>query len=371
MMNDFEGSDEGEDDLRSSIYQSTLSKTSPMGVVWESNKSSSTCGVCSKPFGRFKMRSRYHHCRYCGRLVCATCSSKRVSLPNLVSEQAQISNTNTHDPNTSLEKSQPVRVCDPCYRVITAKEEKIIQRKLIQEKKSELRTSTSLLNNSLLDIYFLDGSHRTLCYDESSLASDLMHQLHPTISISLFEVEEDLYDPKQYTLILADQPIVDVIYNWKKHNLQHVKIVCPIADQNCLKNPFFNQSVTNRKDSSNIDKKEENLSKSFEPSVKEYSNILSKLTSASGGSHNLSYSNEDSAQEAEIIYLQVCFSCESPYLEVANTLLFSLSERSGSIAIRIRQIQSSYRGLEVSLRSAFKIIFINVTIFQGSYGAKW
>ena len=60
--------------------------------VWQPDKSAKQCTICGTDFTAF---TRRHHCRSCGRLVCANCSTHRLILPN-------------------IDKSQQ-RVCDKCY----------------------------------------------------------------------------------------------------------------------------------------------------------------------------------------------------------------------------------------------------------------
>uniref|UniRef100_A0A131YTG5 Rho/rac guanine nucleotide exchange factor/faciogenital dysplasia protein 3 n=1 Tax=Rhipicephalus appendiculatus TaxID=34631 RepID=A0A131YTG5_RHIAP len=52
------------------------------------------CQLCTSGF---TFTHRRHHCRACGKVVCATCSSHRLPLPYLGSEK-------------------PVRICDDCFR---------------------------------------------------------------------------------------------------------------------------------------------------------------------------------------------------------------------------------------------------------------
>lgn len=47
-------------------------------IEWDPDHASSACVLCSKSWGTF--RNRRHHCRHCGRLVCESCSSKKLIL---------------------------------------------------------------------------------------------------------------------------------------------------------------------------------------------------------------------------------------------------------------------------------------------------
>lgn len=226
---------------------------SPLGVSWESNKSSTSCSICSKPFGR--LTQRRHHCRYCGRLVCGTCSAHKVHLSNPKPE------FDIKDGDESKDGAQAVRVCDPCFRILTAKEKKIIQKRQQKEKKVELLTSTSYVSNCLVEIYFLDGSHQTVSFDDGTTVADISNQLYPHLSIALFEVIEDIFDTKQYILLLSTQTIIDIVAHWKNTGQKFAKLVLPVSDSTIIKNPLISTSKGfTVADSSNIRK--ENKAKS-------------------------------------------------------------------------------------------------------------
>jgi len=50
-------------------------------------------------FGCPIMKQQLHHCRKCGAVICANCSSKKFLLPS--------------------QSSKPLRVCDGCYAILT------------------------------------------------------------------------------------------------------------------------------------------------------------------------------------------------------------------------------------------------------------
>jgi hypothetical protein len=68
--------------------------TNQLAPIWLHDNMSTSCMMCRKTFTVVKRR---HHCRKCGRLVCATCSSKKVMLSNL---------------------GKAKRVCDECYKAL-------------------------------------------------------------------------------------------------------------------------------------------------------------------------------------------------------------------------------------------------------------
>ncbi|KAG5466478.1 hypothetical protein LSCM4_01629 [Leishmania orientalis] len=61
--------------------------------VWQPDDDTNNCMMCKEPIGRWSR----HHCRNCGRLVCANCSEKRAIIEDLGYDT-------------------PVRVCYDCFR---------------------------------------------------------------------------------------------------------------------------------------------------------------------------------------------------------------------------------------------------------------
>ena len=64
---------------------------------WESDSSSPSCPLCCT---KFTVSTRRHHCRSCGKLACAVCSTKKLYLAD--------SSVKSSGPNGE-------RVCDPCF----------------------------------------------------------------------------------------------------------------------------------------------------------------------------------------------------------------------------------------------------------------
>nr|XP_036858515.1 zinc finger FYVE domain-containing protein 26 isoform X2 [Manis javanica] len=67
--------------------------TPPARPQWVPDDSESICMVCCRE--RFTMFNRRHHCRRCGRLVCSSCSAKKMVVEGC--------------------RENPARVCDQCY----------------------------------------------------------------------------------------------------------------------------------------------------------------------------------------------------------------------------------------------------------------
>lgn len=67
--------------------------TPPARHQWVPDETESLCMVCCRE--RFTMFNRRHHCRRCGRLVCSSCSTKKMVVEGC--------------------RENPTRVCDQCY----------------------------------------------------------------------------------------------------------------------------------------------------------------------------------------------------------------------------------------------------------------
>ncbi|KAF2434822.1 FYVE-domain-containing protein [Tothia fuscella] len=91
---------------------------------WQPDSEVSACPVCKKPFTFF---NRKHHCRKCGRVVCASCSPHRITIPRQFIVHPPALPTAiidlTGDPEEESEEASPprqvwggeeVRVCNPC-----------------------------------------------------------------------------------------------------------------------------------------------------------------------------------------------------------------------------------------------------------------
>ncbi|KAI9145989.1 Dbl homology domain-containing protein [Paraphysoderma sedebokerense] len=72
-----------------------------LAPVWVPDSASDTCVVCCLKFSVLK---RKHHCRYCGNIVCGSCSTKSFSV---LTE------------NTSM-RVKPFRCCDTCFEILPA-----------------------------------------------------------------------------------------------------------------------------------------------------------------------------------------------------------------------------------------------------------
>ena len=88
---------------------------------WVDDSKASNCYNCETEFSMFNRR---HHCRYCGKIFCHTCSSKTIHIPKYLKKF----NTTEHkrdwnllhifnNDNTKIRE----RVCDSCYDIVLDK----------------------------------------------------------------------------------------------------------------------------------------------------------------------------------------------------------------------------------------------------------
>lgn len=66
--------------------------------TWLPDSHAQTCGNCQQPF--IALRRSRHHCRLCGGIFCAACTSKALLLP------------------PKFQEKQPKRLCDPCAELL-------------------------------------------------------------------------------------------------------------------------------------------------------------------------------------------------------------------------------------------------------------
>jgi hypothetical protein len=84
---------EGRPDTASAGYQSPPEEDSFCAPVWIPDEAALDCMVCQQPFSLFRRR---HHCRKCGIVCCADCSSRTFIVPSKTTVRIE-------------------RACDPCY----------------------------------------------------------------------------------------------------------------------------------------------------------------------------------------------------------------------------------------------------------------
>jgi len=185
----------------------TVNADDTMNIDWVSDKAAKACVMCEKRFHTFKRRR--HHCRQCGRVVCNACSLKRLVLQ---AEHFQ----------------GPQRVCDGCYFTLAEKKQAKQHALTVREKEEQLLNASSYISESLLRVFLLDGSAVTVSYDDCSTAADLTERICFSVQCALFEVQQDIRDRDQYSLVHGTDTLVDIIARWALKASKTVKLVLPL-----------------------------------------------------------------------------------------------------------------------------------------------
>jgi len=90
-------------------------------AVWVPDNEATTCMLCKNK--KFSVIERRHHCRKCGAVVCAGCSSKKFLLPS--------------------QSSKALRVCDGCYQVLSTNNSSSVDQKPTSDEKGNRSDSGS------------------------------------------------------------------------------------------------------------------------------------------------------------------------------------------------------------------------------------
>lgn len=101
-----------------------------------------------------------------------------------------------------------------------------------RERELALLNATSKVSDSLIRIYFLDGSFKTVFYDSSVTAADIIAKICFSVKIALFEVHRDIKNSTEYCLVGEEECIGDITTRWERNGAEHAKLVVPIYDVN-------------------------------------------------------------------------------------------------------------------------------------------
>jgi hypothetical protein len=123
-------------------------------------------------------------------------------------------------------------VCDTCYDILRQKREVKIQVVQLKDRNLELMLSTSLISDSLVNLFYLDGSTKTIGIDETTTVGELASLAYPNMSLALFEVVQNMQDATQYKMLLPNQNVVSLIDGWQKKGQPYIKIVMPLQNPN-------------------------------------------------------------------------------------------------------------------------------------------
>lgn len=176
---------------------------------WEHNSDAKECRLCLK---LFSFRHRRHHCRSCGRVVCNPCSTKRLIL-------------NQNDNNDN----KPSRVCDDCYGSLTTRKAFQEKGKIKREKAQSLLQMSSVISDTLLRVFLLDGSFKVVSYDDSTTASELTSNVCYSVNCALFETI-DITNTDHLKMIPYNEAIIDILARWNIQNVTNAKFIIPVYD---------------------------------------------------------------------------------------------------------------------------------------------
>ncbi|UJR31635.1 hypothetical protein I4U23_019117 [Adineta vaga] len=175
--------------------------------VWVNDNDVKRCQICQNRFG-FTLISSRHHCRSCGRCICASCSTKKFVLKYCAEKGAR-------------------RICDTCFSYFTGK-------------KKDFISSTKNLRNPYRTILFGDFEYAST---NSTVWIDLQEDHHLYIYGAKLDLVEDFMidltqlcemslNEKTYTLIMNTK---DKVYKFTlKRNHQITYLESNRINQNMM-----------------------------------------------------------------------------------------------------------------------------------------
>jgi len=180
-------------------------------VEWVRDTDAKSCMCCGEAFKRF--RGGKHHCRHCGRVVCGDCSPPEL---NLVLSEGE----------------KPQRVCVDCNKMLTRKERERANLQYKIQKELDLIEETSLVSSNILKVYFLDTNYKKVMFDDTTTCADVVNRICHSVRVALFEVNENLKNPEEYSLIPRSELIMNVVKRWENTDKPRAKVVLPLYDVN-------------------------------------------------------------------------------------------------------------------------------------------
>ena len=119
-----------------------------------------------------------------------------------------------------------------CYETLELKRQVQMEANYQRERELALLNATSKVSDSLVRVYFLDGSFKTVFYDSSVTAADIIAKICFSVKIALFEVHRDIKNPNEYCLVPENECIGDITVRWERNGADNAKFVVPIYDVN-------------------------------------------------------------------------------------------------------------------------------------------
>jgi hypothetical protein len=110
---------------------------------WVGDESSTCCLLCSAGFG---FTTRRHHCRHCGLLVCASCSSRQFLQPAHGKGKGKGKATAT----TKKASVVAQRCCDGCFNELSASHFEAMRRKREEKRRFEMQKARAAAERAAL-----------------------------------------------------------------------------------------------------------------------------------------------------------------------------------------------------------------------------
>lgn len=127
-------------------------------VEWVKDNTSKCCMLCQD---KFSLRNSRHHCRICGILVCKKCSENKIQFEG------------KSDSLNGEGIMEAHRSCNVCFENLQKLRLAEVEARTRREQEVALLNSTSRVDDSLLKLFFLDGSCKTVKFNQLTTVSIL------------------------------------------------------------------------------------------------------------------------------------------------------------------------------------------------------
>ncbi|GMH47592.1 hypothetical protein TrVE_jg8270 [Triparma verrucosa] len=97
------------------------------------------------------------------------------------------------------------------------------------ERKNKLMEATSVVSKSLIRVYFLDCTFRTIKFNENTTVRQVSAKISPHLPLAMFEVESDVRVSSQLRLLSSHEHIETVVKQWESGGLERAKFVMPVT----------------------------------------------------------------------------------------------------------------------------------------------
>ncbi|GMI00997.1 hypothetical protein TrLO_g5995 [Triparma laevis f. longispina] len=97
------------------------------------------------------------------------------------------------------------------------------------ERKNKLMEATSVVSKSLIRVYFLDCTFRTVKFNSDTTVRQVSAKISPHLPLAMFEVESDVRVSSQLRLLSSHEHIETVVKQWESGGLERAKFVMPVT----------------------------------------------------------------------------------------------------------------------------------------------